>query len=158
MVFIHKNSMVSHRKQTLSLSKRTEKVFLLQGGRVGRKIMKVQQKQIMQPFFFTFSVLLERTNWHIWQSMWCSQGSVLRFSQCFMQGLPLKSMQWASTLPIWLASMDFWPRPPSFPSVPIRQTWPYWDRPGQPSTLWSAPSSSPLCWRGSSAMHLISAQ
>ena len=30
----------------------------------------------------TFSVLLERVSWHIWQPMWCSQGSVLQFSQC----------------------------------------------------------------------------
>ena len=32
---------------------------------------------------FTFSVVLERAIWHIWQPMWCSQGSVLRFSRCF---------------------------------------------------------------------------
>ena len=30
-----------------------------------------------------FSVLLERAIEHIWQQMWCSQGSVLQFSRCF---------------------------------------------------------------------------
>ena len=34
-------------------------------------------------FFFTFSTLLERAILHILQPMWCSQGSVLRFLQCF---------------------------------------------------------------------------
>ena len=29
------------------------------------------------------SVLFERAIWHIWQPMWCSQGSVLRFLQGF---------------------------------------------------------------------------
>ena len=29
------------------------------------------------------SALLQGANWHIWQPKWCSQGSVLRFSQCF---------------------------------------------------------------------------
>ena len=26
---------------------------------------------------------MEITIWHIWQQMWCSQGSVLQFSRCF---------------------------------------------------------------------------
>ena len=30
----------------------------------------------------SFSVLLERPFWHIWQPMWCSQGSVLPFLWC----------------------------------------------------------------------------
>ena len=33
--------------------------------------------------FFTFSLLLERVIWHNWQSMWCSQGSILRFMQFY---------------------------------------------------------------------------
>ena len=33
---------------------------------------------------FTFSVFLERVIGHIWQPMWFSQGSVLRFSRCFI--------------------------------------------------------------------------
>ena len=32
----------------------------------------------------TFSVLFERAIWHIWQLVWCFQGSVLQFSQCFV--------------------------------------------------------------------------
>ena len=30
--------------------------------------------------FFSFSSLLERAIWHIWQPIWCSQGIVLQFS------------------------------------------------------------------------------
>ena len=40
---------------------------------------------IVTVIIFTFLVLLERAIWHIWQPMWCSQGSVLRFLQCFWQ-------------------------------------------------------------------------
>ena len=42
--------------------------------------------------FFTFSVLLERAFWHIWQPMWCSQGSILRFLRCFWRGCAIVSL------------------------------------------------------------------
>ena len=34
----------------------------------------------------TFSAFLERAIWHIWQPMWCSQGSFLRFLRFFWGG------------------------------------------------------------------------
>ena len=33
-------------------------------------------------FKFTFSVLLKQAIWHIWQPIWCSQGSLLWFLRC----------------------------------------------------------------------------
>ena len=36
-----------------------------------------------------FIILLGREIWHIWQPMWCYQGSVLRFSLCFLNICPL---------------------------------------------------------------------
>ena len=50
------------------------------------KIMQPLQQKSCYLYFFLFNafvVLLEREIWHIWQPMWCSQGSVLRFSRCF---------------------------------------------------------------------------
>ena len=35
-------------------------------------------------FYFNYLVFLERATWHIWPPMWCFQGSVLQFSQCFV--------------------------------------------------------------------------
>ena len=57
-----------------------------------RKITQPLHKKIIQPLFFSFtlSVFWESAIWHIWQLMWCSQGSVLRFSWCFFF-LSLKS-------------------------------------------------------------------
>ena len=63
---------------------------------VVKQITQPLNKKITKPldFFFlirTFSVLLERAILHIWQLMWCSQGSVLQFSPCFFGAVPLAS-------------------------------------------------------------------
>ena len=46
------------------------------------KMSQQKMKQRLNEFFlllFNFSALFERATWHIWQPMWCSQGSMLRF-------------------------------------------------------------------------------
>ena len=80
----------------IALSKSTENVFLtvvtaVTGWTVVRKITQSLNKKnhatSQQIFFccfcFTFSVIFEKAIWQIWQPMWCSQGSALRFSQGF---------------------------------------------------------------------------
>ena len=42
----------------------------------------VKERKEEEKYIYTFSVLLDRAIWPIWQQMWCSQGSVLRFSRC----------------------------------------------------------------------------
>ena len=80
----------------IAFSKSTENVFLtvvtaVTGWTVVRKITQSLNKKnhatSQQIFFccfcFTFSVIFEKAIWQIWQPMWCSQGSALRFSQGF---------------------------------------------------------------------------
>ena len=38
-------------------------------------------------FSFSFSILPDKAIWQIWHPIWCSQGSVLQFSQCFVERL-----------------------------------------------------------------------
>ena len=48
------------------------------------KVHTTSPQKIMQHLlFFTLSVLFVSAIWHIWQPMWCCQGSVLQFSRCF---------------------------------------------------------------------------
>ena len=76
----------------IALSKSTEKVnffllFFYSSDRSENNQATSSQKNLATSIFFTFSILLERAIWHTWQSMWCSWGSVLRFSQCFLERL-----------------------------------------------------------------------
>ena len=73
----------------IAFSKNTEQFsFFFTAVTVVRKIKQPPQIKIRQApiiffvifFFLSFLVLSERAIWHIWQLMWCSQGSVLRFS------------------------------------------------------------------------------
>ena len=83
-------------------SKNCEKVFK-------NKIKKIKQKSFSSDSSCYHSeencktskknlfcwALLERAIWHIWQHMWCSQGSVLRFSRCFLDNLNVRF--WTNT-------------------------------------------------------------
>ena len=78
----------------IPLSKKTEKVkkkvsgfFLWRGCMIFLTTVTTVTAVTTVFIFFTFLVLLEREIWHIWQPMWCSLGSVLRFSLSFVERL-----------------------------------------------------------------------
>ena len=69
----------------IAISKSTGQDFFFTLVTLVRKITQLLHKKIGKlPFFIFFIVFLERA---IWQPMWCSQGSVLQFSQCFAERL-----------------------------------------------------------------------
>ena len=65
----------------ITLSKSTEKVIFYSSDSSDSSEKK--NYATSQKILF-FSTLFERAIWHIWQPMWCSQGSVLRFLQCYL--------------------------------------------------------------------------
>ena len=95
-------------------SKSTEKVKKVTAVTVVTVVKKITQplhKKNHATFFFTFSVNLESAIWHIWQPMWCSQGSVLPFSQCFLQTCCRGLLIW------WPNNEEYLSANPSEPTV-----------------------------------------
>ena len=72
------------------------------------KVHATSPHKYFATYFFTCSVLLESAIWHIWQPMWCYQGSVLQLSRWFWKSYVWESDRWHVTHEIWQVTCDIW--------------------------------------------------